>query len=153
MRLALSRDCYSNQATIGELTIDGTFECYTLENAMGNLTATGKSCIPSGTYNIVDYASPKFGFHVPLLQNVPGYDAIEIHPGNTEEDTLGCILVGLARNTDSIGQSRPAFNSLYSKIKAALDSGDTVTITITCNNCASTQTNIQNAKQDPNPTL
>jgi len=51
--------------------------------------------------------------------DVPGYTGVRIHPGNTKADTLGCILVGQSRGTDSIGASRAAFGVLMPKLEAA----------------------------------
>ena len=58
------------------------------------LTLEPKNPIPTGTYQLSVYHSPKNGFDVYLLASVPGFDYIEIHPGNTYADTEGCILVG-----------------------------------------------------------
>lgn len=55
----------------------------------------GESCIPTGTYPIKRRWSPKHGGPVFEVENVPGRSDIEIHAGNTENDTLGCILLGL----------------------------------------------------------
>ncbi len=51
------------------------------------------SCIPAGTYSCKRVASPKFG-NTFEVSNVPGRSAILFHSGNTEDDSLGCILVG-----------------------------------------------------------
>lgn len=52
-----------------------------------------KSCIPSGTYTCKAVQSPKFGATYEVTK-VPGRSHILFHAGNTEEDTLGCLLVG-----------------------------------------------------------
>jgi hypothetical protein len=39
------------------------------------------------------YAEP-YNAKMPRITNVPGYDGVLIHPGNTKRDTSGCILVG-----------------------------------------------------------
>jgi len=52
------------------------------------------SCIPPGVYDWVKVYSSKFKRDVILLTNVPGRTAIEIHNGNYNRDTHGCILVG-----------------------------------------------------------
>lgn len=88
--------------------------CDTLEPA-----GTSKyPCIPEGNYHFHLYPSPKFKRHVPLLDDVPGRKYIEIHPGNTLQDTLGCILVGTASTlkdgTPILKDSRKAFGKLMS---------------------------------------
>ena len=57
---------------------------------------------------------------MPHLLNVPEFDGIRIHGGNTDKDTNGCILVGRIQvNSDFIGESRIAFSDLYSKLEEA----------------------------------
>lgn len=51
------------------------------------------SCIPVGTYRCVEHESPAFGWTY-LVTCVPGRSHILFHPGNSHEDTRGCILVG-----------------------------------------------------------
>lgn len=70
------------------------------------------SCIPDGRYNVIRYPSPKRGYDVPMLVGVKGRDSIEIHIGNTVEDTDGCILVGMQYGVRGIEQSVRAFNML-----------------------------------------
>ena len=62
---------------------------------------------------------------MPHVLDVPGFEGIRIHAGNTDKDTEGCLLVGMTRATDFIGQSRLAFTALMDKLKSSTD----VTIT------------------------
>jgi hypothetical protein len=54
------------------------------------------SCIPTGTYQVVERTSPKFKDHLHVLK-VPGRSYILIHAGNTHNDIRGCILPGVKR--------------------------------------------------------
>lgn len=90
----------------------------------------GETAIPAGTYNVVITPSQRFKRDLPMVENVPGFQGIRIHPGNTAEDTDGCILVGKAKGPDSVTDSRAAFNELFPKIKTALDAGETVTLEV-----------------------
>ena len=54
---------------------------------------------------------------VPHVLNVPGFDEIEIHPGNFPGDTEGCLLVGFTRLPDMIESSRAAFADLMARLK------------------------------------
>lgn len=132
MKLTLERSIFTNESTIGQLFIDGKFECYTLEDkdrglcdSMSTLTINeikqyGVTCIPYGKYQVKITYSNHFKRELPLLLNVKGYEGIRIHPGNTANDTLGCILPGnkIALNQIIKGTSKPAFDSLFAKIKA-----------------------------------
>lgn len=55
---------------------------------------------------------------MPHVENVPNFDGILIHWGNSQKDTEGCILVGetLGPNPDWIGSSRAAFTNLFIKL-------------------------------------
>lgn len=55
----------------------------------------GESCIPAGDYELVRTIYHKHGYETFEVVGVPGRGRILIHPGNTEEDTKGCILLGL----------------------------------------------------------
>jgi hypothetical protein len=74
------------------------------------------SCIPEGLYTAVKYMSPKRGYEVFELQNVPGRDSIEVHIGNYPSNTDGCILVGLEFGDYSIGSSKLAFDKFMNKL-------------------------------------
>lgn len=123
MELSLLRRWLSEECSVGMLTLNGVFECYTLEDKFrGNLPkdkVPGKTCIPEGRYRVLLTESPRFGEVMPLVDAVPGFVGIRIHPGNTARDTEGCILVGRTRGEDHIEQSRAAYTALFQKLKAA----------------------------------
>ncbi len=119
MELLIRRTDYSEESTIGELSVDSQFECYTLEDKVRPVKIAGKTAIPAGRYEIVINQSQRFGRLLPLFLNVPNFEGVRIHPGNTAADTEGCILVGRTKKDNSIGESRLAFDALFQKMKAA----------------------------------
>jgi hypothetical protein len=117
--LSLHRDTFSPETSIGKLSINGLYYCETLEDqtrAKG-VKIPGETCIPEGRYKIRLIKSPKRGYIVPLLLDVPMFTAIEIHIGNTRWDTRGCILVGRLRGVDRIMDSSMAFWMLMNILK------------------------------------
>lgn len=123
MNLNLKRIEFTDDSTIGELSIDGTFECYTLEDKVRPVKVKGLTAIPAGDYEVIINYSARFKRQLPLLLNVPGFDGIRIHTGNTSKDTEGCILVGKTKGKDFIGLSKAAFNALFEKMKKASERG------------------------------
>ncbi len=130
MKLTLQRGIFTAESSIGKLSINDVFECDTLEDFDRGLKQTmdpaeiakikvfGKTAIPAGTYEVVIKWSAKHGRMLPHLLNVPGYGEIEIHPGNSAVDTLGCILVGESESTNWISSSVAAFDKLFAKLQA-----------------------------------
>jgi hypothetical protein len=119
MVIKIKRLHKTDSSTIGELTIDGKFECYTLEDKEREVKIKCETAIPKGTYKVIINQSNRFKKLLPLLLNVPNFEGVRIHPGNTNHDTEGCILVGRTRSKDFIGQSRKAFATLFAKMKEA----------------------------------
>lgn len=119
MIIAIKRLYKSENSTIGEMTVDGKWECYTLEDKEREVKIKSETAIPKGTYKVIINQSNRFKKLLPLLLNVPNFEGVRIHPGNTNHDTEGCILVGRTRSKDFIGQSRKAFESLFAKMKLA----------------------------------
>lgn len=111
MTLHLCRQPPLDGAIVGLLSIDRVFFCYTLEGV--------ETQIPAGTYTIGMHDSPHFGRVLPELLNVPGRSCILIHPGNTDADTKGCILVGRSRGSASVHESRLAFGDLFERLQSA----------------------------------
>ena len=67
---------------------------------------------------------------MPRLLNVPGYEGVLIHPGNTALDSAGCLLVGKNTIKGKITQSKETFAKLYKEMKAASDKGEKIEIEI-----------------------
>lgn len=111
---------------IGKMFIDGTYECWTMENR-------GLS-IPAGTYPVTIDQSPLFtekesaiaGHPVkaysPHILNVPNRSGIRIHSGSRYSDEIGCLAVGELHpdHQDFIGNSRLEVGILVPKIEKAL---------------------------------
>lgn len=136
MQLTLVRTDRQPNYTAGSLFINGEFFCYTLEDKDRDLTSDmslediqskkiyGKTAIPKGVYLIdMNTVSTKFKDRLwakpydgklPRLLDVPGYEGILIHVGNTVEDTSGCILVGTEYFNGVLKNSATAFTSLMS---------------------------------------
>ena len=104
--MILEREIRNSEATLGVL-FDDEWEVLTLENPWRNNGPD--SSIPAGKYKCRRVNSPKFGTTFEVCQ-VPGRTHILFHAGNTEKDTLGCILLGLRRSSNiAISDSRVAF--------------------------------------------
>ena len=121
MKIEIKRLHKTNNSTIGEMTIDGKFECYTLEDIERDVKIKSETAIPKGTYKVIINQSNRFKKLMPLVLNVPNFEGIRIHSGNTNHDTEGCILVGQTRSKDYISKSRKAFEILFAKMKLAKD--------------------------------
>ena len=131
MKITVTRKIFDDECTIGTMNVDGVFECYTLEPVTrpeGSEKVFGKTAIPYGEYNVTLTFSGHFQRDMPLVNDVPNFDEIRIHPGNFPSNTEGCCCVGESMGKDQILQSVVAFEPLLIKIKSAIDSGDKVTI-------------------------
>ena len=121
MVITVKRLYKTDNSVIGEMLIDGIFECYTLEDAERPVKIKGETAIPKGTYRVIINQSNRFKRLLPLLIDVPNFEGVRIHSGNSNHDTEGCILVGQTRNKNYIGQSRKAFDKLFKKMQKAKD--------------------------------
>ena len=122
-QLVLFRRWFNDEATIGELFIDGQSKCFILEDKYRDLSKEpkvyGKTCIPYGIYQVVFSYSGRFKAHMPLLLNVPQFEGIRIHPGNVAADSDGCLLPGVEKKDDNtaVFYSRKAYQDLYAILK------------------------------------
>ena len=119
MHLKVQRSVFTNRSTIGELFVDGAFECFTLEDVVRPVKVPGMTAIAEGVYVLSVSFSSRFKRLLPELHDVPNFTGIRIHPGNTDADTEGCILVGQTRSQDFVGGSRAAFTKLFTRIQDA----------------------------------
>lgn len=118
MRLTINRTLRESN-TLGVLSAE---ICYTLEDPVRDEKIHGKTAIPKGSYRVVLQNSPRFGPDTITLLDVPNFQHIRIHAGNTVDDTEGCPLVGLELSESGIkgGTSAPALRILKALVKAAI---------------------------------
>jgi hypothetical protein len=117
MILQLKRKIFTDDSTIGELSIDGVFVCYTLEDKVRDKKIQNVTAIPYGRYEVIINFSNRFQQYMPLLLKVPGYEGVRIHSGNKSTHTEGCILVGSSKSLNFIGNSRATYRSLFARMK------------------------------------
>ena len=134
MKLRVERRFLKPEYTIGRLDVDGKYFCDTLEDRVRDLSrekkVAGKTAIPAGCYEVVVNWSPRFKRKLPRLLNVPGFEGILIHRGNTPEDTAGCILVGENKAKGRVINSTPYELRLTEMIEHAQSAGESITIEI-----------------------
>lgn len=152
MELLLERKFKKSEYTIGRLYIDGKLFCNTMEDTDRGLTQDtpkdvimrtkvySRTAIPTGTYKItLDVVSPKYSQKqqykaidgkLPRLLDVPGFEGILIHIGNTHSDTSGCILVGHNKVKGQVVNSTSTFNELYSLLLDRKRKGEEIFIKI-----------------------
>ena len=124
------------------------FLCYTLEDEHRDDKVKGETRVPAGTYKITlrttggfhaRYEKKYGSMHKGMLwvREVPNFEYILIHTGNTDEHTAGCLLVGNSQQANFgssdgfIGSSVDAYKRIYPAIAAALEEGEEVSITYT----------------------
>lgn len=122
------------------------FLCYTLEDEHRDIKVMSETRVPAGTYDITlrtvggfhGRYTKKYGdMHKGMLwvREVPGFEYILIHTGNTDEHTAGCLLLGDSQQNNTIksdgfvGSSVQAYTRIYPSIAKALEEGEEVTIT------------------------
>jgi len=122
MLLTLDRQPSWRDTTLGLLWVGGAFQCYALEDQVRHgAKIPGVTAIPAGRYRVDITWSPRFGRRLPVLLDVPGFDGVRIHPGNTAADTEGCILVGrLVVDATRIAESAAAFADLFALLEAGV---------------------------------
>ena len=116
---------YTPNSTISEVFVGNEYQCFFLEDPVREVKVPGKTAIPYGRYEIVTSFSNRFQTMLPLLLNVPNFEGVRIHPGNTPGDTEGCLLPGLRdpKAPDVVTDSRRMFNLIFARIKTGLESG------------------------------
>lgn len=152
MEIVVKRLYPKENYTIGKLYVDGVYECDTLEDKVRDLNKDGdlndegegkvygKTAIPYGRYEVtLKVMSPKYshrssylwcGGYLPRLLDVPHFDGILLHGGNSADDSCGCLLVGENKVKGRLVNSMATLKRLYPKLKKASDRGEDIWITI-----------------------
>ncbi len=116
MRLVLQRQTKTPSSIGGELTINGTWAAWTMENT--------QYAIPAGTYEITLWESQKFNRIMPLLNDVSGCPYPEIHWGSYPSNYEGCIGVGTMHSEDRLWNTKEKWDEIFPLIEAAIKSGE-----------------------------
>lgn len=138
MELKLNRVNKGVKSTIGELYIDNVSFCNTLEDTDRGLKQAdslasiqlakvqNQTAIPIGRYEVIIDMSTRFQKLMPHVLDVPGFEGIRIHSGNSDADTDGCILLGSfsGSDTDWISNSKDAYNKFFPKLQEGLKQGN-----------------------------
>lgn len=144
MEIVVKRIALRDTYTIGKLYINGVYLCDTLEDRVRDLQKEpkvyGKTAIPYGRYEVtMKVQSPKYSQrasyawckgYLPRLLNVPHFEGILIHGGNSAEDSCGCVLVGENKVKGKVINSMATLKRLVPILKRASDSGEKIWITI-----------------------
>ena len=148
MKLQVLRFNSKSDSTNGllfDITNEIEFLCYTLEDERREKKVMAETRIPAGVYSILlrkegghhNKYTKKYGsMHKGMLwlQDVPNFQWILIHTGNTDEHTAGCLILGDSQENNTlvkngfIGKSTQAYKRVYPPIAAALESGEEVII-------------------------
>ena len=153
MNLTLKRIARKSGYTIGHLYVNGKYFSDTLEDSDRGLSSSMSNdilkhkklahitAIPTGRYQVtMDVISPRLsksnfykqygGGRVPRLLNVPAFEGILIHCGNTAKDTDGCILVGKNSKVGMVLDSKITYSKLYPLLEAAYKRNERIFITV-----------------------
>ena len=117
------------------------FLCYTLEDEQRDVKVWGETRIPAGRYKLS--LRKEGGFHSRYeakygemhqgmihVNDVPGFQYILWHTGNTDENTAGCLLLGdsqtsnLVQKDGFVGSSVNAYKKVYPYVSSSIQQGD-----------------------------
>lgn len=152
MKLKLIRSYLGPKYTIGHLYVNGQYFCDVIEDPDRGLTSTmskeeiakrkikHETAIPYGKYTItMKVVSPKYSTkdkykftngRIPRLLSVPGFEGILIHPGTTQEDSSGCLIVGLNKQVGKVIDSFVTFQKLWDLFEKANKRNELISIEI-----------------------
>jgi hypothetical protein len=131
MKLDIVRFDFTDESTIGGLSIDGLFFSWTLEDpTRTGPKLPGETCIPCGRYRVIIDWSNRFQRMMPHILDVPDFLGIRFHVANKAKDVAGCIGLGYFRGYNQIWDSRHAFEDFFGRLEAALKAGEEVWLTI-----------------------
>lgn len=143
--LEILRLTSDEDSTVGFLRTEG-MSCFTLEDEFRTKKVWAETRIPQGAYKVklreeggmLKRYQERFGKqgHPGMLhlQDVPNFEHVYIHVGNTDDDTAGCVLVGMGAQCVNRGgyllHSTEAYIALYQRCLAALKQGREVIVDI-----------------------
>jgi hypothetical protein len=125
MKLRLERKEFTEDSTIGDFYVNDSWFAFSLEDTVREpgVKVVGKTAIPAGNYEVIVDYSNRFKRRLPRLIDVPMFEGIRIHSGNKPADTEGCILLGMTKDKDFIGQSRSTVEAFIILLDKGLAEG------------------------------
>lgn len=131
MELKIKRIAFKDTYTIGKLSINEKYFCDTLEDCVRQgRKVMHETAIPVGRYKILWTFSTRFKKYMIQIADVPNFEGVRIHAGNSSEDTSGCPLVGKNTEIGKVTNSRFYANSLNVLVSSAIKAKQDVWITI-----------------------
>ena len=130
MELLLKRHTFKPTYTIGKLFLNSKYFCDVIEDIVRDLNMDGdlddsgegkiygKTAIPYGRYEVQVTMSTRFKKLLPILIGVKGFEGIRIHSGNTEQDSLGCLIVGENKEVGKVLNSRVTMDKLMKEFES-----------------------------------
>ena len=130
MELLLKRHSFKSTYTIGKLFVNSKYFCDVIEDTVRDLNMDGdlddsgegkiygKTAIPYGRYEVQVTMSTRFKKLLPILIGVKGFEGIRIHNGNTEQDSLGCLIVGENKEVGKVLNSRVTMDKLMKEFES-----------------------------------
>ena len=131
MRVKIIRVAQGKQSTLSHLYIDGIFQCYLLEDKIRTDKIPKQTAIPTGDYKLIvnswggmntKYKNLMGKVHEGMIEidQLPNFDYVYIHIGNTYLQTAGCPLTGfgfeLINGDYQVTHSRKAYDMIYPKL-------------------------------------
>lgn len=157
MLLTIERNNFKPDWTLGRLLLNNKLDGFTVEDEIRKVKVHGETAIPKGIYKLGIRQSPKFSssflysdlnnkliefkdkskypeildwrnHDLIWVQNVPDFEYVLIHWGNTDDDTEGCLIVGskigIIKGQEGVINSRVYYKSLYPKIYNLIKQGN-----------------------------
>jgi hypothetical protein len=129
--IKVERFLHHPDCEIGRVLVNGEFVCFSIEDARRTTKIAGETCIPEGVYPLGTRHSPKFspkyGHDMLWVKDVPGFDFILIHTGNTISDTEGCLIIGnkigVIDGKDAVLNSKATYLAFHASVFDAVQAG------------------------------
>jgi len=129
--IKVERFLHHPDCEISRVYINGEYFCFSIEDATRTTKIKGETCIPLGVYPLATYKSPRFSkeynHDMIWVKNVPGFEYILIHWGNTISDTEGCLIIGdkigVLKQKDAVLNSRATYLKFYARVIDQIKAG------------------------------
>ena len=122
--IKVERFLHHPDCEIGRVYVNDQYFCFSIEDAFRTTKIPGETCIPYGVYPLATRYSPRFSkiynHDMIWVQNVPGFEFILIHWGNTISDTEGCLIIGnkigIVNQKDAVLNSKSTYLRFYNMV-------------------------------------